>query len=519
MSSAYQVMVDWVDIYNEEPDMQLISPRLELELGGASSFDFTLPPGHIHYHRPRLFLSNIEVFEYGESVFYGRATSEEIDFYRQRTIKCEGALAFLNDTHTDSTHGKDVYYYPPDLFRAILGWHNSQVGDPRKIYPGKVDERYVSNELIGEWNTIPISDPFNFDYMTCKEAMSSLLLNRYGGYFNVRRANGVTYMDWVKDLANLPNNTNQTLIQYGINLSDIKQTLDVSDFATQILPLGKEVATPEIWSVKSDDWTDFNSEHELEEGKYEVDYEWGREHGNDVIKKYIVKIWDDDIYTTPRPDNYDESGEPSTIRGVNNGDITVAASIEAVASYGPITTVQTFSDISTREELKARAIAYLSDKQWDRLNLELKAEDLAGSLNALGASEPFQLGQMIHVVSTPQFIDKNMPISKISFDISKHAKNITLGTLAHQTLTTYTAKDAEENKINKYKKTKTTVTPTTNPTSPGSGSSGGINNYNPGGGSNQGGETVVTDGWTHIVTSVNGYQNSNRSSNTIYFIT
>lgn len=489
MSLKYRIVVDGVDIYDKEPAMQIISPKLEVSLGSAGSFEFTLPPEHVFYDLPRLMLSTVLVYEDASLIWTGRITSEEIDFYKQRTFKCEGALAFLNDSVFRFGSGEKTL---TTMFQNILNAHNSQVANNRKIYAGTV------TVTPGADNYTPM---FEWDSMSCFDAIQELLVGRFGGYLFWDNVNGYIHLHWVKKVDDIFGNMLIPEIRYGMNLKDAIQSTDVSDFVTQVIPYGKEVATPITEIVDPDDWDEYAEEHAEDEYTEEV-----KTNKKGIVTRIIMTRWEDDAY--PRPDDYDYSGDPCTIRAVNNGNDMIV-SPDAVTLYGPITKVLTYSDISDRHVLYAKGLNYLLEQQWDRLTIECSAADFNTADDA-----PFPvlyLGQVVHVTSSPHLIDKNFPISKISYDLTNGTKDVTLGTLPHQTLTEFTASEKEKNKREKYKGSKTKSDKDTKrqvDTNVGSLDKA-FDKIN-----SLGGE----DGWSHVLCTLAEYKRGSQNGNTIYMI-
>lgn len=505
MSVKYRVVVDGVDIYDEEQDMQLISPTLELSLGAAGTFDFTLPPRHVFFDRVRLLLSTIDVYDGNTRIWSGRPTSVETDFFNQRTYKCEGAMSYMNDSVFRRNKGK----FPlNDMLRMIISAHNSQVAQNRQLQWGVVtmsdiaQQAYVTetgqiidtlDRSTGQVYDMPY---FDYDTMSCYEAINNILVGRFGGYVNMRYTNIGIFVDWVKDVGDIPGNSSGPVIQYSFNLKDAKQTFDISDYVTQVLPYGKECATPTKTEVAGADWDSWKEENE--DAEYTTEFIYNKK-GN--IKKIIVTEWGEDDY--PRPDNYDKSGESCSIKAVNNGNDIIRSA--AADIYGPITKVVTFSDIDDRNILYAKGVSYLMDQQFDRLTIECTAADFN---DVSGVPFPtIQLGMYCHVISTPHLIDRVFPVSKISYDLNSGTKDITLGTQPKQTLTEFTATNANEIEITKYEASKSS-----------SSSSSNKNNVNTNAASGNYGGTGGDDGWAHVLCTMSEYVNGSKNPNTIYLI-
>ena len=208
--AIYRVLLDGVDIYDPtSKGMVLIDPVVHTEAGAAGNFEFTMPPMHVFYNNITPYGSSIEVLEDGESIFFGRPLKPKIGFYNQKTYHCEGALAFLNDSRpTDDFTYEDTT--PEQYFRDLIAYHNSfQSKDSRKFTVGNIT-------VSTDWDVYREMTPS----MTILEHIKRGCVGSDGGYLFTRRVNGVTYIDWVKDM---PYTCNQT-VEFALNLLDMSRS-------------------------------------------------------------------------------------------------------------------------------------------------------------------------------------------------------------------------------------------------------------------------------------------------------
>lgn len=226
----YRVTWDGQDIldYMDER-MVLLSPHLEMELNTAGSLRFVVPPYHTFYDLftdETMLISDVEVYEDEELIWFGRPLELHVDFYKQKDIYCEGALAFFNDSIVEQfNHAYDSISIH-DFFRSIVANHNYQV-DTRRQY------------LVG---SITIDDKTVYrapKYEKSLDVLRGQCLDTNNGYFFVRKENGKYYIDWLKDL---PFTCNQT-IEFAENMLDVKRSFDGTDYATCIMPLGADDGT------------------------------------------------------------------------------------------------------------------------------------------------------------------------------------------------------------------------------------------------------------------------------------
>lgn len=219
----------WVDIYGPSKELSLLSPKVKVELNSAGSFTFVLPPNHTYYSLPKILLTNVAVWEENTLIFFGRVSEIEVDFYKQKTIHAEGALAFLNDTiqrpaEWEVTSVRTFVNY-------ILAQHNNQVPSDRRIQLHHVDDN-IGNKTVYR----------KLDYETTFDALKKMCLEAEGGYLFINVAidsstgESTLTMDWLEGLETSGNEP----IQYAVNLVDLKQTYGIEDLYTAVIPLGKE---------------------------------------------------------------------------------------------------------------------------------------------------------------------------------------------------------------------------------------------------------------------------------------
>ena len=212
------------DSLSEDPDVKVLSASLSLEENNAGSLSFSLPSTHPVKGIFTLFAGTIYVYENGELIWTGRITSKDEDFYGQVSFECEGAFAFLNDTHQESA----VYenYSLENFINKLLTKHNSKVSSDRKIYLG----------------TIAVDDGQKNRYSEYEQTLEALndILTDTKGHFQIRYATYmgemVPYLDYLASY----NPENSQYINFGENLLDYSRSYGAEDFATVVFPLGKE---------------------------------------------------------------------------------------------------------------------------------------------------------------------------------------------------------------------------------------------------------------------------------------
>lgn len=201
-------------------------------------------------------------------------------------------------------------------------------------------------------------------------AILNALVEQYGGHLRVRKVNGVRYLDY---LAEYPDTCSQ-VIQFGSNLIDFTRKWDSTEFATVVVPLGNRLDDSPI----------------------------------EALDAYL------------------------TVESVNQGSMYVQSN-EAVAAYGWIEKTVTWDDVSDPAVLLEKAKTYLTDLQFDNLELELSALDL----HYLDVNtEAVKLLDEIRVISRPHGLDRMFPVKKLEIPLDNPEQTqFTLGDSVKTSLT------------------------------------------------------------------------------------
>lgn len=232
---------------------------------------------------------------------------------------------------------------------------------------------------IGIVTVVDDSNPTRYtNYETTMELMGNLV-EQYGGHMRVRKdEEGVRRLDYLKEYAD----TSTQVIQFGSNLIDFTRNWDSSAYATAIVPLGK------------------------------------------TLKSGGGKAPEDHL----------------TVAKVNNGSIYVS-SAEAVEAFGWIARTVHWDDVSDAEVLLDKAKKYLSELQFDNLELEVSALDL----NYMSVDhEAIKLLDEVRVISRPHGLDSEFPVTKL--DIPLDNPENTKFTMGSNVKTSLTAANDQANR-------------------------------------------------------------------------
>lgn len=199
------------------------SPKQTLELNKAGSLQFIMPPGNVAYGTLQKLKTVVQTFRDGEEIWRGRVLYSERDFWNQKTVYCEGELAFLNDyqqrpfTYQGSFEG---------FYRFLLGNYNANVDDWKRFEPGIV--------------TVSDTNDYVYRYKETNastwDLLNEQLLDTHGGYLKVRVENGVRYLDYLAEPGKVSNQT----IMFGENLLDLSEYITAENVYTVIIPQGAQ---------------------------------------------------------------------------------------------------------------------------------------------------------------------------------------------------------------------------------------------------------------------------------------
>lgn len=224
----YEIRIDGQLLFSTEgvdDEHIILSPKLSPDVEGAGSLTFTMPPGHALYDSIRKLKGIVTVTQDGKTIFRGRVLDTETDFYRQKTVYCEGDLSFLLDSiyAPGQISGK-----VKDFFSAIISNHNAQMDAEKRFTIGTVD-------AVSDGETMnPDARSETRVYWSTMDMLEDSLIGPYGGYLRTRTENGVTYIDWLKKTGD----TNGQVIEFAVNLLDLKDKTDASDVFTVLIPQG-----------------------------------------------------------------------------------------------------------------------------------------------------------------------------------------------------------------------------------------------------------------------------------------
>lgn len=222
---VYKVYCDNNLLYHSNLEsLKISNPTIELEVNKTGSFEFTIQSNHPYFNFIQKLKSIITVYQDGFLLFRGRVLDDEIGWYNERTITCEGDLAFLLDSiqRPYEFSGSIVEY-----LTMLVDSHNAQVDAEKQFILGNVTVTDPNDYIVRA----------NSDYADTWSEINDKLIDLLGGYLIVRHEDEVHYLDYLSDFTTL----SPQKITFGKNLLDLKRTRKGADIATVVIPLGAKL--------------------------------------------------------------------------------------------------------------------------------------------------------------------------------------------------------------------------------------------------------------------------------------
>lgn len=228
----YEVYCNSRLIYNDDVDeLKIFNAKIEKELGKSGSFEFTVYPDNPVYEEVVPLLGMVSVYQNNESIYSGRVLNISYGFYNEKQVTCEGELAFLLDT---------VIY--PHVYNGsfsgyldyVLEQHNIRVESTKQFQRGRV--------TVGDFSPFMVVE--NLEYKSAYDTLMTRMVERSGGYLEVRNEGGVRYLDLLSYEAD--GNASTQNITLGKNLVDLTRETHSEDVFSCIVPQGAKMEGTEI---------------------------------------------------------------------------------------------------------------------------------------------------------------------------------------------------------------------------------------------------------------------------------
>lgn len=335
------------------------------------------PSQNIFVSDPKLKLSDNSAGSFSFVLFNDSPAFAAVNLLKSRvTVARDGQTIFegriieaqKTNAYSMSIEAEGALAYLCDSIQRPAEYHGLSVTG----YLSKLIELHntqVDNSKKFTLGIVNVTDPNDSLYRytnweSTLDVIKSDLIESLDGHLRIRYANGTRYLDYLAEGG--PISTQP--ISFGDNLLELCETSDALELATVCIPLGERLEKTE------DD--------------------------PQALEKYL------------------------TIGSVNNG-LDYVEIPAAVAAYGRVARVVKFDKVTDPANLKAKALNWLSSAQYETLELEVKAVDLAD----LGLSaEPWNLLDRIPCKCAAMGLNHVFMLAKKEIDLIEPAKNVyTLG--------------------------------------------------------------------------------------------
>lgn len=220
-----QVYADDQTVYdNRLDDYKLLELKSTTGLNKGGTATITMPPNHPAYNAFTSHRTIVGIYKDKVLVWRGRALYPTDNFYKQRTITCEGERCFLRDATMRPYLYQDA---PAAIFEHVVMLYNSQV------------EAFKQFKL----GSCTVTDPNNYIRLesTKAEQVSDTIdkmVERCGGYIVfTTNSDGDRCINWLAEL----NYANNQTIEFGENLLDFSRTDANTDLVTVVIPYGAQI--------------------------------------------------------------------------------------------------------------------------------------------------------------------------------------------------------------------------------------------------------------------------------------
>jgi len=211
-------------------DLKLETGTIKKEINKIDSFSIGFYMNNPAYGKLKPFKTLVRVlntntnqYEFEGRVLAPNEAMDDTGLY-DASYDCEGELGYLHDSQQRHLEYRGT---PEDLFITILNYHNSQVEEYKRFYPGVVEVTTSTDNL--------------YVYLSAEsttfEEIDDKILTRVGGELQIRKENGVRYLDVLERVGE----DKQTPIKIAKNLRSISRSVDPTEIVTRLTPLGTRI--------------------------------------------------------------------------------------------------------------------------------------------------------------------------------------------------------------------------------------------------------------------------------------
>lgn len=211
-------------------DLKLETGSINQEVNKIESFNMSFYKNNPAYGNLKPLKTLINVFNTKTELyeFEGRVLSptERMlgDGLHTYAYLCEGELAYLHDSQQQHVEFRGT---PKELVTLILNYHNSQVEEYKQFEVGNIEVTTSTDNL--------------YVYLSAErdtfEEIEDKILDRVGGELQIRKENGIRYLDVLERIGADKN----TQIRIAKNLKSMSRSVDPTEIVTRLTPLGTRV--------------------------------------------------------------------------------------------------------------------------------------------------------------------------------------------------------------------------------------------------------------------------------------
>ncbi len=229
---AYDNPTDTVGrvIFDPRIRKTISSGSLTLKESDIDDFQLTVNQSNVLFSSVKPLLTHVEIRQDNQIIFRGRALKPKREMTSSgqfmQSFSFESISAYLLDSvqRFKEVHDTTV----SDFFKTIINVHNSQVPDYKKFKVGKVT---VTNSTDNVYRFI--------DYTDTLSTIQDKLIDRLGGYLQIRFESDGNYIDYLNDVG--VDHINDNPIQIGKNLQSASVEIDPTSVITRLVPLGATI--------------------------------------------------------------------------------------------------------------------------------------------------------------------------------------------------------------------------------------------------------------------------------------
>ncbi|MDT1944326.1 phage tail spike protein [Carnobacterium maltaromaticum] len=220
---------------NSEKTSLLLAGQIKKGINTISTFDFSYlnnNPAYGNLFPLRTLISVTDTLK-NKEVFRGRVLSPtdsmESDGAFSYRYLCESELGYLQDSVQKWFKAQDMTII--QFLTYLLNIHNAQV-EPYKRF------------LIGNVTVVNNTDNIYYyvdDSTSTLDTIKDKLLDRLGGELQIRRENGVNYLDYLVEIGK----HSDTTIELGKNMISASKSMDPTEVVTRIFPRGIRLESEE----------------------------------------------------------------------------------------------------------------------------------------------------------------------------------------------------------------------------------------------------------------------------------